>query len=146
MWTTLLLSSFRHHLQLDSYLHPSHQQRLEPHPVHLDYQLLQRAGGTLTLSLAEKTHLEKRPQKPHLLHNLHGDATGSLLQATSLPPAGVPERGRSPLRLRRQDLGAALCKLGVEGLLMVIYLGSYMTVALVCFNETGFQVEQANNH
>ncbi len=120
---------FRHHLQLGCHLHPAHQQRLEPHPVHLDHQLLQRAGGSLTLSLAEETHLEKRPQKPHLLHNLHGDATGSVLPATSLPPAGVTDGRRSSLRLTEAGTIVALCKLRVEGLLLVISLGSYVTVA-----------------
>ncbi len=103
-----LLFPFRHHLQLGSDLHPSHQQRLEPHPVHLNHQLLQRAGGTLTVSLAEKTHIEKRPQKPHLLHNRHGHAAGALLPAASLPPAGVTERRRSSLRLRETGTFQAL--------------------------------------
>lgn len=71
------LFSFRDHLQLGGHLHPPHQQRLEPHPLHVDHQLLQRAGGNPTLSVAEKTHAEKRPQKPHLLHNLHGGAAGT---------------------------------------------------------------------
>ena len=95
-----ILSSFRHHLQLGCHLRPSHQQRLEPHPVHLDHQLLQRAGGAPALSLAEKTHVEKRPQEPHLLHHLHGGVAASLLPATGLPPAGVTDQRRSPLRLR----------------------------------------------
>lgn len=92
-----LLLPLRHHLQLGGHLHPSHQQRLESHPVHLDHQFLQRAGGTLTLSLAETTHFKKRPQKSHLLHNLHGRTSGPLLPATSLPP--VTECRRSSLRL-----------------------------------------------
>lgn len=100
MHTPLLLFSFRHNLQLGGHLHPSHQQRLEPHRIYLDHQLLQRAGGSLPLSLAEKTHLEKRPQKPNLLHELHGDPSGSRLPAACLPPAGVYKPRRPSLRLR----------------------------------------------
>lgn len=128
MWTTLVLSSLRLHLQLDSYLHSSHQQCLEPHPVHFDHQLFQRAGGSLTLSLAEKTHLEKRPQKPHFFHNLHGDPTGSLLPATSLLPACITEWRRSPLCLRGAGTFLAL-------LLSGKCVGSYMTVVPASFKK-----------
>lgn len=96
----ILLFFFRHYLELGSHLHPSHQQCPEPHPVHPDHQLLQRAGGALTVSLAEETHSEKRPQKPHLLHSLHGELAGSLLPAAGLPPTCVIDRHRPSLWLR----------------------------------------------
>ena len=102
IWThsAFLFLSFRNHLQLGGHLHPPHQQRLEPHPLHPDHQLLQRTGGALTLSLAEETHLEKRPQKPHILHHLH--RAGHVLPEAGLPPAGVTDWCRPSLRLREE--------------------------------------------
>lgn len=120
----ILLFLTRLHLQLGGDLHPPHQQRLEPHPVHPDHQLLQRAGGTVALPLAEETHLEKRPQKPHLLHDLHGGPAGALLQATSLPPAGVTDLRGPSLCLKGAPGG--LDKLRVDGL----WLGS-----VVCYQR-----------
>lgn len=123
-WLSL---SSRHHLQLGGNLHSSHQQRLESHSVHLDHQLFQRAGRSLTLSLAEKTHLKKRPQKRHLFHDVHGGTPRSHLSATSLPPAGVTERRGSSLCLRETRTFTALCKLHVVNLLLVKYSRSCIT-------------------
>lgn len=123
-WLSL---SSRHHLQLGGNLHSSHQQRLESHFVHLDHQLFQRAGGSLTLSLAEKTHLKKRQQKRHLFHDVHGGAPRSHLSATSLPPAGIIEPHGSSLCLRETRTFMALCKLHVVNLLLVKYSCSCIT-------------------
>lgn len=64
--------SCRHYKLLGSYLHPAHQQCPEPHPLHTDYQLLQRAGGAVTVPLATQLILNERPQEPYQHHNLHG--------------------------------------------------------------------------
>lgn len=86
----------RHHFQLGGHLHPSHQQRLESYSAHADHQLLQRAGGGFTLSLAEK---EKGPQARHVLHRLCGGGPQSRLQGTGLPAASVAGQPRSSLCL-----------------------------------------------
>ncbi|KAM4545255.1 relaxin receptor 2a isoform 2-T2 [Odontesthes bonariensis] len=98
----------RYNFKLGCHLYPSNQQCLEPHPVHIDHKLLQRAGGSFTLSVAEKTYPEERPQKPHLLHDLHGDATGPLLPATCLPAAGFNDQRRSSLRLKEHSRDRAI--------------------------------------
>lgn len=106
VWTTYCcwhrLFSFRHHIQLGSHLHPSHQQRLEPYPVHLDHKLIQRAGRRFTLSLGEKEHGEKRPCPQ--------SSWSSLLPVTSLPSAGIAEWGRSLLCLKGERTFLAFCK------------------------------------
>lgn len=140
------LFSFRHHLQLGGHLHPSHQQRLEPHPVHLDHQLFQRAGGGLTLSLAKKTHVEKRPQKPHVLHNIHGNDTAPLLPATTLPPAGVTDWCRSPLRLREAGTFLALCTLLVESLLLAGYIFRLLHDSGTTLMRLALHWKKNNNH
>lgn len=96
------LCSLRHHLQLGCHLCPSHQQCLKSHLIHADDEFLQRTGGGFALSVAEETHSEKRPQKPHLFHHFHGNVEAALLPAAVLPPAGVPDRWRSSVRLTRE--------------------------------------------
>lgn len=99
--------SCRHHKLLGSYLHPAHQQRPESHPLHTDHQLLQGAGGAVTVPLATQLVLSERPQEPHQHHNLHGT-----FQACVLPfenqtvPGLLSRRGRSVwlMEQKRDDL------------------------------------------
>lgn len=105
----LLVSSYpRHNFQLGGNLHSPHQQRLESYSVHADDQLFQRAGGGLTLSLAEK---KKGPQERHLFHRLCGGAPQSHLQGISLSAAGVTRQPWSALCLTQTGACSALCML-----------------------------------
>lgn len=87
---------------MGSDLHPAHQQRLESHSLHFDHQLLQGAGGAVTVPLATQVIINEGPQEPNQHHNLHGTLQAGVLPFKRQTVTDVLSRHGCPVWLMEQ--------------------------------------------